>query len=103
MRRLRVPETYAGRELSGHKNSEPLRLAKWRDGPTQLNLTGDGEPQKVETRGVTANFFPLLGAAQAGRWFAPEEDKPGANRVVMEQCIWQQRYGGTNVLGTWRF
>src|ERR1700752_1594116 len=24
-----------------------------------FNLTGDGEPQKVEARGVTANFFPV--------------------------------------------
>src|SRR5258705_5419139 len=26
-----------------------------------LNLTGDGEPEKIVTFGVTANFFPLLG------------------------------------------
>lgn len=66
-----------------------------------FNLTGDGEPQKVEARGVTANFFPLLGVQPlTGRWFASEEDKPGANRVVvLSNAIWQQRYGGTNVLG----
>jgi putative ABC transport system permease protein len=67
-----------------------------------FNLTGDGEPQKVETRGVTANFFPLLGVQPAaGRWFAAEEDKPGANAVViLSNALWQQRYGGqTNVVG----
>ena len=66
-----------------------------------FNLTGDGEPQKVEARGVSANFFPLLGVQpQAGRWFVAEEDKPGANRVVMlSNALWQQRFGGTNVLG----
>ncbi len=66
-----------------------------------LNLTGDGEPQKVEARGVTANFFPLLGVKPiAGRWFAADEDKPGANRVVvLSYGVWQQRYGGANVIG----
>jgi putative ABC transport system permease protein len=66
-----------------------------------FNLTGDGEPQKVEVRGVTANFFPLLGVQPtAGRWFSAEEDKPGVNRTVMlSNALWQQRYGGTNVLG----
>jgi putative ABC transport system permease protein len=67
-----------------------------------FNLTGDGEPQKVEARGVTANFFPLLGVQPvAGRWFANEEDKPGANAVViLSNALWQQRYGGqSNVLG----
>ncbi len=66
-----------------------------------FNLTGDGEPQKVEARGVTANFFPLMGVQpSAGRWFAADEDKPGANRVViLSNALWQQRYGATNMLG----
>src|SRR5436190_13036752 len=67
-----------------------------------FNLTGDGEPQKVETRGVTGNFFPLLGVRPAaGRWFAADEDKPGANAVViLSNALWQQRYGGqTDVIG----
>ena len=67
-----------------------------------FNLTGDGEPQKVETRGVTANFFPLLGVhPAAGRWFAADEDKPGANAVViLSNALWQQRYGGqSDVVG----
>ena len=61
-----------------------------------FNLTGDGEPQKVDAFGVTANFFPLLGVQPAlGRWIAVEEDRPDANKVVMlSYGIWQQRYGG---------
>ena len=43
-----------------------------------FNLSGDGEPLKVEARKVTADFFPLLGIApELGRAFRPEEDKPG--------------------------
>ncbi len=61
-----------------------------------FNLTGDGEPERVEANGVTASFFPLLGVQPAlGRMFVEEEDKPGANRVVMiNYNLWQQRYGG---------
>ncbi|HEX8424145.1 MAG TPA: ABC transporter permease, partial [Pyrinomonadaceae bacterium] len=46
--------------------------------------------------GVSANFFPLLGASPAlGRDFLPEEDKPGANKVVViSHGLWQNRFGG---------
>src|SRR5256714_1556512 len=67
-----------------------------------FNLTGDGQPEKVEARGVTANFFPLLGVTPvAGRWFVADEDKPGANNVViLSNGLWQQRYGGeSNIVG----
>ena len=67
-----------------------------------FNLTGDGEPEKVEAFGVTANFFPLLGIKPAlGRVFTTEEDAPGANRVVIiNYNLWQQRYGGEqNIIG----
>lgn len=67
-----------------------------------FNLTGDGEPEKVEAFGVTANYFPLLGIKPAlGRAFTNEEDTPGANRVVIiNHNLWQQRYGGEqNIIG----
>jgi putative ABC transport system permease protein len=61
-----------------------------------FNLTGDGEPEKIEAYGVTANFFPMLGIKPAlGRAFLPEEDKPEGNKVVMlNYNLWQKRYGG---------
>jgi putative ABC transport system permease protein len=60
-----------------------------------FNLSSDGEPLKVEARGVTDGFFPLLGVApQLGRVFQPEEDKPGANHVAMlSHGLWQRRFG----------
>src|ERR1700730_14743863 len=67
-----------------------------------FNLTGDGDPQKIESHGVTANFFPLLGIKPAlGRTFSPDEDKPGAGKVVViSYNLWQQRYGGEhNIVG----
>ena len=45
---------------------------------------------------VTENFFPLFGVQPLlGRNFLPEEDRPGANKVVMlSHSLWQSRYGG---------
>ena len=61
-----------------------------------FNLTGNGDPERVAAYSVTANFFPLLGVApELGRVFLPEEDRPGANKVVMlSHGLWQGRYGG---------
>ena len=61
-----------------------------------FNLTGDGEPEKIEAYGVTANFFGLLGVRPVlGRAILPEDDKPEANKVVIiSHSLWQQRYGG---------
>ncbi|HKR14164.1 MAG TPA: ABC transporter permease [Pyrinomonadaceae bacterium] len=63
---------------------------------SSMNLTGDGEPERVPTRRVTANFFSLLGVQPLiGRSFLPEEDRPQANKVaVLSYSLWQSRYGG---------
>jgi putative ABC transport system permease protein len=62
-----------------------------------FDLTGGGgEPEKILGLGVTANFFPVLGAdAGLGRVLLPEEDRPGAARVaVLSHGLWQRRFGG---------
>jgi putative ABC transport system permease protein len=61
-----------------------------------VNLTGDGEPERVEAYCVTANFFPLLGIRPAlGRVFTANEDVPGANKVALiSYGLWQRRFGG---------
>jgi putative ABC transport system permease protein len=63
---------------------------------TSFNITGDGDPERVSSHTVTANFFPLLGVQPVrGRFFTPEEDRPGANKVViLSYGLWQTRYGG---------
>src|SRR5262249_8320149 len=60
------------------------------------NLTGDGEPEKVDVFGVTGNFFPLLGTEPAlGRTIAPDDERPEAGPVaVISYPLWQSRYGG---------
>jgi len=60
-----------------------------------FNITGDGEPERVDSFSPTANFFPLMGVKPLyGRTFTSEEDQPGANRVVViSYWLWHQRYG----------
>jgi putative ABC transport system permease protein len=62
---------------------------------TNLNLTGTGEPARLLTVRSSANLFPLVGATPLmGRPFLPEEDKEGANRVViLGHALWQSRFG----------
>src|SRR5262245_48117895 len=59
------------------------------------SLTGDGTPEQVRGRAVTPNFFKVLGVApQRGRTFTDEEDRTGAQVVVITHGLWQRRYGG---------
>ena len=66
-----------------------------------LNLTGNGEPERVFAGRVTASFFPLMGVEPIlGRWISPDEDQPGRDRVaVLSYRLWQRRFGADrNVL-----
>jgi putative ABC transport system permease protein len=70
-------------------------MAAFVDIPEGFNLTGEGEPQRLEARYATSEFFSLLGIQPvAGRTFTLEEDKPGASSVVMlSHRLWQSRFG----------
>jgi predicted permease len=59
------------------------------------NLTGDGDPERVDLASVTANFFPLFGVApQYGRTFEAAEEAPNGPHVVMlSDRLWRRRYG----------
>jgi predicted permease len=69
-------------------------VAAWSDG--QMNLTGDGEPERVAGASVTANVFSVLGTpAIKGRVFAAGEDVPNGPKVaVIGYGLWQRRYAG---------
>jgi len=59
-----------------------------------FNLTGVGEPERLEGRRVSANLFDLLGApALHGRTFVPDDDKPGTHVVLLSYSLWQRRFG----------
>ncbi len=67
-----------------------------------VNLSGAGEPERLEGASVNASLFPLLGVAPLlGRTMLEEDDRPGApGTVVLSYGYWQRRFGGDpNVLG----
>jgi len=68
----------------------------------EVNLTGDREPQKVQSFQVAANFFDTIGVSPAmGRAFLPEEEEIGKNQsIILGHALWEQRYGSDpNILG----
>ncbi|HEX8163400.1 MAG TPA: ABC transporter permease [Pyrinomonadaceae bacterium] len=84
----------------------PANYVDWRDqnkvfedmaaiAELSFNLTGAGEPERLDGRRVSASFFPILGVEpQLGRRFTPEEDRPGENHVViLSHGLWQRRFG----------
>jgi putative ABC transport system permease protein len=66
------------------------------------NLTGVDEPERLQGRDVSANFFDVLGVKPAlGRTFLPEEDHANSNPTcVLNYGLWQRRFGGDpNIVG----
>src|SRR5690606_12136561 len=61
------------------------------------NLTGEGDPVRLNGAWVSANFFDLLGVRPlVGRTFAAEESDPGQTNVaVLGHDLWQERFGGS--------
>src|SRR3954452_1569480 len=59
-----------------------------------FNLTGVGEPERLEGRRVSATLFDLLGVRPiVGRGFVPEEDKPGTRVALLNESLWRRRFG----------
>ena len=91
----------------------PADFAEWRaDGrffeqmagsrDATYSLTGKGDPESIFGYRFSADFFSVLGVMPAlGRTFLVEEDRPGANRVVvLSHALWMRRFGGdAGILG----
>lgn len=75
------------------QNSVFQNVAAYRN--RSFNLTGAGEPLRLEGELVSGNFFSTLEVAPAlGRAFAPEEDRPGAPHVaVIGGGLWRSQFG----------
>jgi putative ABC transport system permease protein len=60
------------------------------------NITESGEPERAMGSAVSANLFQMLKVQPLyGRYFLPEDDRPGAARVVLlSYAFWQRRFGG---------
>jgi predicted permease len=65
-------------------------------GATAMNLTGEGEPERLDALRVSANLFSVLGVQpERGRAFLPGEDVLGRGGVVMlSHDFWMRRFGG---------
>jgi len=108
-----VWEDYRGRGGPEREWLSPADLQDWREqnqifehiaamnnwGPT---LTGQAEPEMLVGAAVSHNMFAALGIEPSlGRSFRPEEDKAGAERVVvLSHSLWQRRFGSdTGIVG----
>jgi putative ABC transport system permease protein len=63
---------------------------------TSYNLTGRGEPRRLEASRISADAFAALRVqAAVGRVFSNEDDKAGAPPVaVLSHSAWQTHFGG---------
>ncbi|HWB41187.1 MAG TPA: ABC transporter permease [Gemmatimonadales bacterium] len=64
--------------------------------PISINLTGLGEPRRIQAAVVSDNYFRLLGVAPAlGRDFTPEDDRGQIGYVVIiSHELWRQGFAG---------
>ena len=80
-------------------------LQDWREATTSftsvaafdwrsLTISNGEEPERLEGSSITWNLFPVLGVPpQLGRGFRPEEDRPGAEPVVLlSDELWRRRF-----------
>src|SRR5215467_11905971 len=70
---------------------QEMAASEWDD----VNITGVGEPERVQGFLVSANFFRALGVDPAlGRGFLAGEDQAGRENVaVLSYGLWQRRFG----------
>src|SRR5262249_24333253 len=61
-----------------------------------LTIADGGEPERLLGAAISSDLFPTLGVSPAvGRHFGPQDDRPGAEPVViLSDDIWQRRYQG---------
>jgi putative ABC transport system permease protein len=66
------------------------------------DMTGKGDPEKLNGALVSANFFDTLGVMpMMGRPFLPQEEQPGHDHeVILSYGLWQRKFGSDpNVIG----
>jgi len=63
--------------------------------PVTANITGLGDPERLQGAKVTWNYFKLLGVSMAlGRGFAEGDAQGDGNQVVLADGLWRRRFGG---------
>jgi putative ABC transport system permease protein len=63
--------------------------------PVTSNLTGLGEPERVDGASVSWNYFAVLGVTmREGRGFVEAEGSVDGNVVVISDGLWRRQFGG---------
>jgi predicted permease len=64
--------------------------------PGTATIAGSGEPERVDSMGVSDGALRALGArAAVGRLYAPGDVEPGAvPKLILGHGFWQRRFGG---------
>jgi putative ABC transport system permease protein len=62
---------------------------------TSVGLSGDGEPERIDAAGVSANLLSALAVTpQIGRGFTQGENEPGKTGVaILSHGLWVRRFG----------
>ncbi len=70
-------------------------MAAYIDIPQGFNLTGLGDPERIQAAFADSSLFPMLGILPAlGHTFATEHDKPnGAPAALLTHPFWQSHFG----------
>lgn len=69
---------------------------------TSYNLTGMGDPERLDASRVTDNFFQMMGVSPLlGRAFIPGDGRVGGEPlVILSHSLWQNRFGANpNLIG----
>src|SRR6516162_991285 len=63
--------------------------------PITANMTGTGNPERLQGARVSWNFFALLGTSMArGQAFTEADSQGDGNRIVLSYGLWSRRFGG---------
>ncbi len=92
-----APATFLEWQNQAH-SFDPMGAYRW----DTLNLTGEGQPEKVQGFEVTANFFDVLGVQpKMGRSFLPEEEqRVKEQEIILSHGLWERRFASDpNILG----
>ena len=82
------------REVVEYRKATPSlsEIAGWTTAAVNL---AEGEPERVRSAIVTANFFTTLGvSAELGRTFGPGDADEFGDRIILSHALWLRQFGG---------
>jgi putative ABC transport system permease protein len=63
--------------------------------PITVNMTGLGDPERIQGARVSWNYFTLLGVSMSlGRALAEGDAQGDGNQIVIADGLWRRRFGG---------